>query len=88
MAPGGSLTYAVCTPLLAECEERVAAFLARRPDFAIEPIDAPELQPYVSSSAQLGERGCLRTWTHAHECDSHFAAKMRRVVVASAPSAL
>tara|TARA_B110001452_G_scaffold222713_1_gene195683 strand:- start:203 stop:427 length:225 start_codon:yes stop_codon:yes gene_type:complete len=70
----------VCTPLIAECEERVASFLARRPDFAIEPIpiDAEALQPYVHGSAQLGARGCLRTWTHAHECDSHFAAKMRR----------
>ena len=42
---GGSLTYSVCTPLLGECDARVAAFLARHPGFALETIDAPELQP-------------------------------------------
>ena len=78
--PGGCVTYSVCTPLLAECEAVVGAFLERHADFDALPIDEPRLQPFVAHARALGgERRCLRTWTHRHEaCDSFFAAKLRR----------
>jgi 16S rRNA (cytosine967-C5)-methyltransferase len=40
LAPGGTLLYATCSILRCENDAQVAAFLARRPDAAIEPLDA------------------------------------------------
>lgn len=78
--PGGSLTYSVCSCISAETEERVSAFLQRHAgDFEIvAPITDLALQPFVSDSSLLGERSCIRTWTHRHPADSHFAVKMLR----------
>ena len=41
---------------------------------------SPTTKPirYVASCAGHGERTCVRTWTHTHEFDSFFAAKLRR----------
>ncbi len=52
--PGGSLVYAVCSLEPKEGEERIAAFLAERSDFRLEP--APSLVRGVSPH----ERGWLR----------------------------
>ncbi len=77
---GGTVTYAVCTPRVAEGEERIAAFLERqRGAFALVPVDEEALRPFASNYRDLGERACLRTWTHTHGCDSFFAAKVRRL---------
>lgn len=79
VAEGGSLTYSVCTPRPEECEEVVAAFLERHPQFSCPSIDDPQLLAFATDSAALGgERKCIRTWSHVHECDSHFAARMVR----------
>ena len=78
LKPGGSLTYSVCTPLVGECDAQIEAFLARHPHFCLETIEEPSLQPYVGECGVQGERTCVRTWTHTHECDSFFAAKLRR----------
>ena len=40
LAPGGSLLYATCSILRRENDAQVAAFLARRPDAMLEPLDA------------------------------------------------
>lgn len=40
LAPGGVLVYATCSVLREENERQVAAFLARTPDAAAEPLDA------------------------------------------------
>jgi 16S rRNA (cytosine967-C5)-methyltransferase len=77
---GGSLTFSVCSPLARETTERVAAFLERqRGRFEVLPIDDAQLLPFAADSELLGgERTCLRTWTHRHPADSHFACKLRR----------
>jgi 16S rRNA (cytosine967-C5)-methyltransferase len=72
--PGGTLVYAVCTPMRAETDDVVAAFLARNPRFVRE-----------SAAAQLPERaaalvsadGALRTWPHRHDLDAFFAVRLR-----------
>ena len=79
---GGTLTYSVCSPLLAETDERLAAFLetAAGASFRVEPIEeGHELSPFVADSALLGPNACIRTWTHQHAADSHFAARLRRI---------
>lgn len=79
VAVGGTLTYAVCSPLACETTEAVRAFLARQPAFEVIPVDVPELLPYATDCDGLGgARTCLRTWTHKHPADSHFACKLTR----------
>ncbi len=39
LAPGGALLYATCSILREENEGRIAAFLARTPEAAVEPLD-------------------------------------------------
>ena len=73
------MAYSVCTPRAAEGDEIIAAFLARRGGaFALETIDEPALRPFASARPELGG-DVLQTWTHRHELDSHFAARLRRV---------
>ncbi len=67
--PGGRLVMAVCSVLPCEGEERVAAFLARHPDFVVDPIQAPN---------GLASGPYLRTWPHLHGADGFFAARLRR----------
>jgi len=77
--PGGTLTFSVCSPLRAETTERVAAFLRRHPhEFERVPVeeDGP-LAPFAAED-EHGARTCVRTWTHLHPADSHFACKLRR----------
>jgi 16S rRNA (cytosine967-C5)-methyltransferase len=40
LAAGGTLLYATCSILRCENDAQIAAFLARRPDASIEPLDA------------------------------------------------
>jgi 16S rRNA (cytosine967-C5)-methyltransferase len=81
---GGTLVYAVCSLEPAEGEERIAAFLARRGDFAVDPVapeELPGLPEAVTPSGQLrtlpsmmGDKGGL---------DGFFAARLRRLVEAA-----
>ena len=76
---GGTLTYSVCSPTLAETDECIAAFLKRSPNFELVPAAENEvLTQFVADSPLLGEGACVRTWTHRHPADSHFAALLRR----------
>lgn len=71
--PGGCLVYAVCTPLRAETDAVVAAFLATRSDFARAPLAGlvhPEL---------VADDGALRTWPHRHDLDGFFAVRLTRL---------
>lgn len=84
--PGGVLVYATCTTLRAENEDVVEAFLARRPDFELEPpaARAPLAGGAVSWEGLLTPGGCLRTYPDpqagegAAAVDGFFAARLRR----------
>ena len=60
--------------------EQVSAFLQRRPG-VFERVAVPAVSPLApfASEDEHGGRTCVRTWTHRHQADSHFAAKLRRV---------
>jgi 16S rRNA (cytosine967-C5)-methyltransferase len=70
--PGGVLAYSVCTLTRAEGEGQVRAFLARHPEFALEPPDDPAL-------SALGDAGgLLRTYPHRDDADAFVGARLRR----------
>jgi 16S rRNA (cytosine967-C5)-methyltransferase len=72
--PGGTLVYAVCTPMRAETDDVIAAFVASNPRFVRESAVAclPEhAAPLVSAD------GALRTWPHRHDLDAFFAVRLR-----------
>jgi 16S rRNA (cytosine967-C5)-methyltransferase len=75
MAPlvrsGGLLVYAVCSPMRAETEDVVGAFLSAHGRFVVEPIGAP-----VPSDLTTRD-GMLRTWPHRHDLDAFFAVRLR-----------
>jgi 16S rRNA (cytosine967-C5)-methyltransferase len=70
--PGGRLVYAVCSVLLEECEDVVAALVARAPELVLAPFDAPEL------TALAGDSPTLRLMPHVHGTDGYFLASFVR----------
>lgn len=50
LKPGGSLVYSVCSLEPQEGEERIMAFLAGHPDFAVQAPEAAELPPIAQPS--------------------------------------
>lgn len=71
VGPGGRLVYSLCTVTEAEGPAQIEAFLARHPEFAIDPPEDPR---WVS----LLDGPWLRTWPHVHGSDGFFAARLRR----------
>ncbi len=69
--PGGALVYSVCSDTPEEGPEQVAAFVARHPDFALEP-------PASDPTLPLEADGTLRLDPHRHGADGFFAARLRR----------
>ena len=65
---GGVLVYSTCTVLPAENEEQIAAFLAARPEFALEPFRVGELE----------SDGMLTLTPATYGTDGFFIAKMRK----------
>jgi 16S rRNA (cytosine967-C5)-methyltransferase len=76
VAPGGVLTYAVCTFDRAECEDVVGGFLSRHPQFRLE--RPPQTEGGVPWDRLFDNAGFMRTWPHRDEADAFFAARMRR----------
>ncbi len=68
---GGRLVYVTCSLFAEENEDRVAAFLAARPDFAITPAAGP-------ADAFLTPEGFLRLTPRNAETDGFFTAVVTR----------
>ncbi len=77
--PGGRIVYSVCSLEPEEGEAQVAAFLARTPGFAVDPISPGEGgAPEVSRTAE----GTLRILPHHRPggTDGFYIARLRRAV--------
>ncbi len=77
LKPGGRLVYCVCSLEPEEGEAQVEAFLARRPDMALDPIQPGE---GGAPQASLTARGALRLLPHQLDGgqDGFFAARFRK----------
>lgn len=77
LKPGGQLVYCVCSLEPEEGEAQVEAFLARRKDMVLEPIQPGE---GGSPEASLTSRGTLRLLPHHRDGgqDGFFAARFRK----------
>jgi 16S rRNA (cytosine967-C5)-methyltransferase len=77
--PGGMLIYATCSLERVEGEDQIAAFLARHPGFAVDPIRADELPEGITPTAE----GTLRTLPgmleEAGGADGFFVARLRGI---------
>ena len=72
VVPGGVLVYATCSLEPEENRDQVDAFLARHPEFALEPTGAV-LPDYMDAD------GYLEILPQSHGFDGAFAARLRRV---------
>jgi 16S rRNA (cytosine967-C5)-methyltransferase len=77
VTPGGRLVYCVCSLEPEEGEAQAAAFLARRPDFGLEPIAPGE---GGAPEASLRPDGALRILPHHRPggTDGFYVARFRR----------
>ena len=75
--PGGRLVYCVCSLEPEEGEGQVAAFLARTPNFSLEPVASGEGD---APAASLRPDGTLRILPHHREggMDGFYVARFRR----------
>jgi 16S rRNA (cytosine967-C5)-methyltransferase len=77
VAPGGLLVYATCSLEPEEGERQIATFLAERPGFQRETIDAAPVGAEPAWFTPLGE---LRTLPfHQAGMDGFYAARLRRI---------
>ncbi|MBO8093880.1 MAG: RsmB/NOP family class I SAM-dependent RNA methyltransferase, partial [Prosthecochloris sp.] len=74
--PGGVFVYTVCTFNPEETTEQIQQFLDTHPDFTIH---TPPGSEQLSWDGLLDEQGFLRLYTHRHNCDGFFGARLRRV---------
>jgi 16S rRNA (cytosine967-C5)-methyltransferase len=73
LRPGGRLVYSTCTISPAENERLIAAFLGRRPDFALD--DLPSGLPVWDHPSVPG---FLQTLPHRDGTDGFFVARLQR----------
>ena len=69
---GGRLIFVTCSLLVEENEDRVAAFLERRPEFSVTPAVVPGIESHLTPL------GFLRLTPHGAETDGFFAAVLER----------
>jgi len=69
---GGRMVYVTCSILPEEDEDRVAAFLQRRTDFALTPVTDPALSAYRTAE------GYLRLSPRSSDTDGFFVALLER----------
>src|SRR5262249_17869580 len=72
VCPGGRLIYVTCSLFAEENEDRIAAFLAAREDFAAEPVELAEAQRWRTTD------GFLRLTPLSASADGFFVAALRR----------
>jgi 16S rRNA (cytosine967-C5)-methyltransferase len=77
--PGGTLVYATCSLEPAEGEAQVAALLAARGDYAIDPVRAEELPAGIAPDA-LGQVRTLPGMIVPDDCDGFFIARLKRTI--------
>ena len=65
--PGGTMVYSTCSVLRDEDEEQITAFLVRRPEFRLLPV---ELNGFDC------DNGMLRSWPQRSGNDGFFAARL------------
>jgi 16S rRNA (cytosine967-C5)-methyltransferase len=71
---GGTLVYAVCSVLSAECEDVLARFAAAEPDFTAAPL--AEVLPALVGDDRT--RSSVRLLPQVHGTDGFFFARLRR----------
>lgn len=77
LKPGGRLVYATCSLLPAEGEAQLAAALARHPGLAVEPPEAPGIEPgWITAQGGLRLRPDL--WPERGGMDGFFIARLRK----------
>jgi 16S rRNA (cytosine967-C5)-methyltransferase len=70
---GGCLVYCTCSILPEENEDVLADFLRRNPDFHVV-----RQSPFLGSPGLKGFDKCQRLYTHLHDCNGYFIAKLYR----------
>jgi 16S rRNA (cytosine967-C5)-methyltransferase len=71
---GGTIVYCTCSILPEENEEVIGAFLSRSPNFKLA-----SQEPLIGSPGIRGFEKCQRFYTHIHECNGYFIAKLKRI---------
>jgi 16S rRNA (cytosine967-C5)-methyltransferase len=79
LRPGGALVYTVATVTPRETTDVVHSFLAAHPEFALQPFPHP-LEDATTD-------GTVLLWSHIHDADARFIARMTRSAVAERPVA-
>jgi 16S rRNA (cytosine967-C5)-methyltransferase len=73
LAADGELVYCTCSILPEEDEFVIEGFLRKNPEFELMAHD-----PFIGSPGLWGLAECQRFYTHLHDCNGYFIAKLQR----------
>ena len=73
LTAGGTLVYCTCSILPEENELVVEGFLKKHPEFTLIPQT-----PILGEPGLRGLVNCQRFYSHLHDCNGYFIAKMRK----------